>query len=132
MCCALLPTTKISRRAGAAILCVDDSEKMLIICRAILEAGGYQVFTAHDAKAGLEALKHYAIDIAVIDNQMPGMTGAELAREIKREHKNLPVLMFSDSGPEPAAAAIDFFLNKKSGPRALSDAVASLLAKTAR
>jgi CheY-like chemotaxis protein len=129
MCCALLPTTKISRTAGAAILCVDDSEKMLIICRAILEASGYKVFTARNGKAGLEALKHDAIDIAVIDNQMPGMTGAELAREIKREHKNLPVLMFSDSGPEPGAAAIDFFLNKKSGPRALSDAVASLLAK---
>jgi CheY-like chemotaxis protein len=110
---------------------VDDSEKMLIICRAILEAGGYQVFTACDGKAGLEALKQHAIDIVVIDNRMPGMTGAELAREIKREHKNLPVLMFSDSGAEPASASIDFFLNKKSGPLALCDAVVSLLAKAA-
>jgi two-component system alkaline phosphatase synthesis response regulator PhoP len=111
---------------------VDDSENMLIICRAMLEASGYEVFTARDGKAGLELLRRHSIDVAVIDNQMPGMTGTELAREIKRERKNLPVLMFSDSGPEPASTAIDFYLNKKSGPRALSDAVAALLAKTAR
>ena len=131
MCCALSPTSEITRPAGAAILCVDDSENMLIICRAMLEASGYQVFTASDAAAGLALLKHYAIDVAVIDNQMPGMTGAELAREIKHKHQNLPVLMFSDSDPEPASTAIDFYLNKKCGPRALSDAVAALLAKAA-
>jgi CheY-like chemotaxis protein len=132
MCCALSPTSEISRPAGASVLCVDDSENMLIICRAMLEASGYEVFTASNGKAGLEVLKQHSIDVAVIDNQMPGMTGAELAREIKRERNDLPVLMFSDSGAEPASTAIDLFLNKKSGPRALSDAVASLLAKAAR
>ena len=132
MCCALSPTSEISRPAGAAVLCVDDSENMLIICRAILEASGYEVFTARDGRAGLELLRQHSIDVAVIDNQMPGMTGAELAREIKLEHQNLPVLMFSDSDPEPASTAIDFYLNKKCGPRALSDAVAALLAKAPR
>ena len=131
MCCALSPTSEITRPAGPAVLCVDDSENMLIICRTMLEASGYEVFTARDGKAGLELLRQHSIDVAVIDNQMPGMTGTELAREIKRERKSVPVLMFSDSGPEPASTAIDFYLNKKSGPRALSDAVASLLAKAA-
>jgi hypothetical protein len=39
--------------------------------------------------------------------------------------------MFSDSGPEPEwRSTIDFFLNKKGGPRALRDAVRLLLEKS--
>jgi CheY-like chemotaxis protein len=132
MCSAISPTSEVTHPSSATVLCVDDSENMLIICRAILEACGYQVVTVCDGRAALEALKHHAIDVAVIDNRMPGMTGGDLAREIKRAYKHLPVLMFSDSGEEPASPAIDFFLNKKYGPRALSDAVGSLLAKAAR
>ena len=113
----------------AAILCVDDSQNMLLICRTILEASGYEVFTASNGKAGLETLEQHSIDAVVVDNRMPGMTGTELAQEIKQAHKNLPILMFSDSTSEPASLGpIDLFLNKKNGPRALRDAVVSLLA----
>jgi CheY-like chemotaxis protein len=114
----------------AAILCVDDSHKMLLICKTILEASGYQVFTASNGKAGLEMLEEHSIDAVVIDNRMPGMTGTELAQKIKQTYKNVPILMFSDSGAEPRPLdSIDLFLNKKSGPRALRDAVASLLSE---
>ncbi len=115
-------------RPKASILCVDDSQNILLICRTILEASGFEVFTASDGKAGLEALDQHCIDAVVVDNRMPGMTGPELAQAIKQVHENLPILMFSDSASEPKTAAIDFFLNKKNGPRALRDAVISLLA----
>jgi CheY-like chemotaxis protein len=104
---------------------------MLLICRAILEANGYRVFTAPSGPAGLDTLKNHAVDVVVIDNRMPGMTGAELAQEIKRIY-HLPVLLFSDSGPTPApSSCIDLFLNKQSGPRALCNAVGLLLSRTA-
>jgi CheY-like chemotaxis protein len=131
MCSALSAPPSDADRAPhkAAILCVDDSQKMLLICRTILEASGYQVFTASDGKTGLKTLEQHSIDAIVIDNRMPGMSGTELAQEIKQAYKNLPILMFSDSGAEPTSlGSIDLFLNKKSGPRALRDAVASLLA----
>jgi CheY-like chemotaxis protein len=131
MCSALSAPTSDAGRAPdkAAILCVDDSHKMLLICRTILEAAGYQVFTASNGKAALEAMEQHAIDALVIDNRMPGMTGIELAQKIKYAYKNVPILMFSDSGAEPRSLdSIDLFLNKKSGPRALRDALASLLA----
>jgi CheY-like chemotaxis protein len=131
MCSALSAPTSDAGRAPhkAAILCVDDSPKMLLICRTILEASGYHVFTASDGKAGLKMLEQHSIDAVVIDNRMPGMTGTELAQEIKQAYKNVLILMFSDSGAEPTPLGlIDLFLNKKSGPRALRDAVASLLA----
>jgi DNA-binding response OmpR family regulator len=130
MCSAFFEPTSDTDRAPhkTAILCVDDSPNILLICRTILEASGFQVFTASNGKAGLEVLKQHAIDAAVIDNRMPGMTGTELAREIKGAHKNVPILMFSDSGARPTSLdSIDLFLDKKNGPSALRDAVRSLL-----
>jgi DNA-binding response OmpR family regulator len=110
------------------VLCVDDSPEMLLICRTILEADGLDVSTARDGQAALQILEHNSIDAAVIDNRMPGMNGIQLAGEIKRFRKNLPILMFSDSGPIPSlTSGIDAFLNKRSGPRAMRDAVRSLL-----
>ena len=129
MCSAVSPTSDTERAARrAAILCVDDSQTMLIICRTILEANGYKVHTASDGKAGMQMLERYPIDLVVVDNRMPGMTGAELAKEIKGIYRDLPVLMFSDSGDEPTSSkSVDLFVNKMSGPRVLCDAVGTLL-----
>lgn len=131
MCSAVSPTSDTGPSpSSTTILCVDDSENMLTICRTILEATGYRVLTAIDGKTGLQILKEQPIDLVVVDDRMPGMTGTELAQEIKRIHKDLPVLMFSDSGDQPRrSAVVDLFINKKSGPRALCDAVGSLLSR---
>lgn len=114
--------------AKRSILCVDDSPEMLLICRTILEADGFEVLTAANGPAALRILNERAIDAAVIDNRMPGMSGIQLAREIRCAHKGLPILMFSDSGPDISGEPdIDLFLNKKKGPRAMRDAVRALL-----
>jgi CheY-like chemotaxis protein len=114
----------------ATILCVDDSQEMLLICRTILEAAGMDVLTATNGPAALEMLREHPVDAAVIDNRMPEMTGVELAGRIRRAYDDLPILMFSDSGPEPECrGTVDLFLNKKGGPRAMRDAVRQLLKK---
>jgi len=106
---------------------------MLIICQTILEASGYKVHTAHNGKAALQALGVHAIDLVIVDDRMPGMSGAELAKEIKQFRKNLPILMFSDSSDKPISSeSVDVFMNKMSGPRALCNAVGSLLSEFRR
>jgi CheY-like chemotaxis protein len=105
---------------------------MLLICRTILEASGYEVVTASNGKAGLEALEQHPIDVVVLDDSMPGMTGTELAHQIRQSRKDLPILMFSDSFSAPPLGSVDLYLNKKHGPRALRDAVVSLLATRSR
>jgi CheY-like chemotaxis protein len=117
----------------ATVLCVDDSQSMLIICQTMLEASGYKVHTAENGKAALQELGKHAIDLVVVDDRMPGMSGAELAKEIKQLHNNLPVLMFSDSSDKPISSkSVDLFMNKMSGPRALCVAVTSLLSEFRR
>lgn len=110
------------------VLCVDDSEQILLICRTVLESGGYQVLTAANGAEGLELLKNHPVDAAIIDSVMPGMCGADLAREIKRVDANIPVIMFSSSGrPQEIAEFVDSYLSKGQGPIALRKLVGVLL-----
>jgi two-component system, OmpR family, alkaline phosphatase synthesis response regulator PhoP len=129
--CATSPTeaTRIGQ-LPSSILCVDDSEEILLICRTMLEAGGYQVFTANSGQKALELLHRHAIDAAVIDNLMPGMSGLELAREIKRLGNGIPVIMFSSTGqPDESFPFVDSYVSKGQGPRALRNRLGLLLRK---
>jgi CheY-like chemotaxis protein len=129
--CEAIPTS--ATRMGPAptsILCVDDSEDILLICRTILEAGGYQVFTANSGQKALELLQLHPVDAAVIDNVMPGMNGMELAREIKRAAAGIRVIMFSSTGhPDESFPFVDSYLSKGQGPLALRNLLGSLLRK---
>lgn len=111
-----------------SILCVDDSEDILLICRTILESDGYQVFTATSGPRALELLQMHGVDAAVIDNVMPGMSGIELAGEIKRFSAGVRVVMFSSlERPDESVPCIDSYLSKGQGPLALRNLVGSLL-----
>jgi CheY-like chemotaxis protein len=107
---------------------VDDSEDILLICRTVLESGGYQVFTAANGAEALRLLQKHSVDAAIIDSVMPGMRGTELAREIKRVTTNIPVIMFSSSErPAESSPDVDSYLSKGQGPLALRKLVGVLL-----
>jgi CheY-like chemotaxis protein len=106
---------------------VDDSEEILLICRTVLESGGYQVLTAANGPEALRLLQSHSVDAAVIDSVMPGMCGHDLAREIKRV-ANVPVIMFSSSErPHESLDHVDSYLSKGQGPVALRKLVGVLL-----
>jgi CheY-like chemotaxis protein len=111
-----------------SVLCVDDSEDILLICRTVLESGGYQVLTAANGPEALRLLQSHSVDAAVIDSVMPGMCGHDLAREIKRAAANIPVIMFSSSERSyEAGEFVDSYLSKGQGPIALRKLVGVLL-----
>lgn len=111
-----------------SVLCVDDSEDILLICRTVLESGGYQVLTAASGAEALRLLQTHSVDAAIIDSIMPGMSGADLAREIKRVAANIPVIMFSSSDrSHEIAEFVDSYLSKGQGPIALRKLVGVLL-----
>jgi CheY-like chemotaxis protein len=87
------------------ILVVDDEPTVLNLCRRILELGGYSVITA---ASGADALRRLAsgpapIDLALLDVMMPVMNGIELARRIKVEKPNTPVVLMTGFGPQEIA-----------------------------
>lgn len=127
--CAISPSTVAnSQQVRPSILCVDDSADILLICRTVLESGGYQVFTASSGPEALQLLQKQSVDAAVIDCVMPGMCGNDLAREIKRIAANVPVIMFSSSErPHESLEHVDSYLSKGQGPLALRKLVGLLL-----
>jgi CheY-like chemotaxis protein len=126
--CAISPTTVANMgQPRSSVLCVDDSEEILLICRTVLESGGYQVFTASSGPEALRLLQNHSVDAAVIDSVMPGMCGHDLAREIKRV-ADVPVIMFSSSEhPGETLPHVDSYLSKGQGPLALRKLVGVLL-----
>ena len=79
------------------VLCVDDDESILDLMRMALECKGYRVLTASSGPTALEAFAACPIDAVVLDYEMPGMNGAEVAREMKRIKPTVPKLLFSGS-----------------------------------
>jgi len=79
------------------ILCVDDDEGILDLTRMALECKGFRVLTANDGRSALEAFTACPIDAVILDYEMPGMNGAEVAREMTLIKPNVPKLLFSGS-----------------------------------
>ena len=80
------------------ILVVEDQETHRDLCRSVLVGAG---FTVETAASGAEALGHLragAFGLVITDQLMPGMSGLDLLREIRRLHPRLPVIIVTAYG----------------------------------
>ena len=110
------------------ILCVDDEENQLAVRKLVLESKGYAVLTAASGQQALGLLAQHPVDLVLSDHLMPGLTGAELARQIKAQMPELPVILISAVNEIPADAAYaDLFMSKLDGPIAMCENIAAML-----
>jgi PAS domain S-box-containing protein len=78
-----------------SILVIDDDPDVRAFIAAALEEQGYRVSEAADGAKGLASIAKDTPDLAIVDFIMPGMSGAEVAREIRKKNPRLPVLFVS-------------------------------------
>ena len=95
----------------ATCLVIDDEPAILRLVAVVLEDLGCEALTARDAESGLEVIEKLDPDFVISDVKLPGMDGLELARRIKSEQKQKPVLLMSAFG-EPRNHPGDGFLAK--------------------
>jgi PAS domain S-box-containing protein len=85
------------------ILAVDDDALVLMNTVAMLEDLGHTAFEAYSGREALEILRREdSVDLVITDQAMPHMTGTELAKAIKHEWPDIPVLLatgYSDRIP---------------------------------
>lgn len=77
------------------VLVVDDNLSFRELMTELLEPVGYEVWTAQDGLAGLDALYHGPFNLILTDYQMPGMTGLEMAAFIRRSDTVTPIILIT-------------------------------------
>jgi DNA-binding NtrC family response regulator len=78
-----------------AILVADDDKTYRDSIQKVLEREGYCVESTGDVDSALEALRMRRFDLVVCDYRMPGKTGIDLLKELRRQKSDIPVLMVS-------------------------------------
>ncbi len=78
------------------ILCLDDNEMILQILRYILEAQGYQVFTATDFSVIHSYLFREKAQLMLCDVNMPGILGTRVCQMLKESRADLKIVLFSN------------------------------------
>jgi len=81
-------------RQQGAVLIVDDEIAPRESLRMILHPL-YQVYTAADGEEALACLQNQEIDLVTLDMRMPGISGLEVLKEIRRRKADIDVIMIS-------------------------------------
>lgn len=113
------------------LLVVDDDRRLRDLLSRFLAMEGYRVTTANTAADARAKLNGLDFDLLVLDVMMPGESGLDLARSI-RKTSSVPILMLTarhetESRIEGLQAGADDYLPKPFEPRELSLRIASIL-----
>ncbi|HMD17621.1 MAG TPA: response regulator [Terriglobales bacterium] len=74
---------------------VDDNPKSSRLLTSVLEACGFRVITRNDPIEALALCQRTYFDLALLDYEMPAMSGSKLAQEIKYLVPDVPVVLLS-------------------------------------
>jgi two-component system KDP operon response regulator KdpE len=78
----------------ATILIVDDEPQIRRVLRTTLSSQGYTVVEARSGEEALEQIRSERIDLILLDVNLPGMSGLDTCREIRRS-KDVPIIMLT-------------------------------------
>ena len=120
-------TTKLN------VLVVDDEPLVCDAVKMLLTVDGHKVETARDGAAALELYAPGKYQLVVLDYEMPGMKGDQLAVEIKRRMPNQPILMLTAYGemlrsPGKPLKGVDLIVDKPFRLEHLREGIAKVVA----
>ena len=82
------------------ILLVEDDEFILDLYSTKFSLEDFEVLKAKDGVEGLELFKKDKPDFVLLDIKMPKMDGWEVLKEIRKQDKKIPVIIFTNVGKE--------------------------------
>jgi CheY-like chemotaxis protein len=115
--------------AKASLLIVDDAPSIRMVLSQILAINGYTTRTAAEGFSALNEIRSQVPDFLISDLNMPGMSGFELLRVVRRQFPSIRTIAMSGafSGDEiPPGVAADAFYQKGRGPDDLLKIMKSL------
>lgn len=119
-----------------SILIVEDDVAIRDMLEASISNAGYDVVEAADASAALSALGDRLPDLILLDWMLPGQSGVEFARRLKRDDatRDVPIIMLTAKGEEQDKlrgfeAGVDDYVSK---PFSTKELLARIRAVTRR
>lgn len=111
------------------LLCIDDDAGVRELYRVLFGSYGYHVVLAADGNSAIQLFRSQDFDGVVVDYEMPGLKGSEVAAAVKHESPDTPVIMVSgcQSIVEEAPRFVDAAVAKGSPVGHLVDKVGVLL-----
>ena len=113
------------------ILLADDDQELAQLLRDFLTRDGFDVVLAHDADSAMAAARQESFDAPVLDVMMPGRSGLDVLRELRREAAT-PVLMLTALGEDidrilGLELGADDYIPKPCNPRELAARLRAVL-----
>ncbi len=117
------------------ILVVDDDQELCELLVEYLRRESFAVECVYDGEAGLERAAAGAFDVMILDVMLPGLTGFEVLRRLRRT-SGIPVLMLTARGEDVdrivgLELGADDYLPKPFNPRELVARIQAILRRTA-
>jgi DNA-binding response OmpR family regulator len=84
------------------ILIVDDEQDIVESLKFVLEAAGYNCYSAYDGEEGLRLAKEITPDLVILDIMMPKINGYKISRLLKfdKKYENIPIIMLTARSQE--------------------------------
>lgn len=122
----------------AKILLVEDEAAIREMVAMALTRGDYSVYQADSGEAGLALLDEVMPDLVLLDWMLPGMSGVDFARRLKKHpaYREVPIIMLTARGEEEdkirgLEVGADDFVTKPFSPRELLARIKAVLRRTA-
>ena len=121
--------------AKQSILVIDDEPAIRDMLQIALDAAGFKVGLAEDAKQAYPIIIDTPPNLILLDWMMPGTSGIELLRRLRRDEINVPVIMLTAKVEEASKIAgldsgADDYIAKPFSPRELVSRVKAILRRT--
>ncbi len=116
------------------VLIVEDDTRIRAAMRLALEEEGYAVHEADSGEDALVAVATHPVDVALVDLMLPGITGFEVCRILRRD-RELPIVMVTarDDTHDVVAgleAGADDYVRKPFEPKELTARIRALLRRS--
>jgi DNA-binding NtrC family response regulator len=107
---------EFQKRPNASILIVDDEQGVRESLRMILKPS-YNIYLSQNGEEALTCIQKNKIDMVLLDLRMPGMSGLDTLREIKKISEDIDVIIVTAYGTianvqEAIASSVSDFITK--------------------
>ena len=120
----------------STILIIEDEPELVRVLRSYLEDAGFDVLTAYRGDTGLLMWESRRPDLVILDLNLPGLDGLDVAREIRR-NSNTPVIMLTARVEETdqligLEIGADDYITKPFSPRVVVARVRAMMRRMER